>query len=153
MYVRVPEDLNEPLMKELKQLRFRASLKYFPALVLIFSSVVILATFVKGHALIEILQQHFQQKVSTTALMVVVVGIIVVITASFLIFFLRQEYNACRCWEYLYCRKCDAADNYDNGHCPICSTPLTERASFYFMSYKEDRKIIERWGLHVCKEA
>ena len=152
MYVRVPEDLKEPLIKDLKRLRFIAALKYFPALVLIFSSIIALAAFVKGHALIEVLNQHFQQKISEAALVSIVIGAVVVITAGFLIFFLRQDYDACKLWDYFYCQKCDSVDNYDNGFCPICAAPLTEKASFYFMSYKEDRKIIERWGLHTCKE-
>jgi hypothetical protein len=47
--------------------------------------------------------------------------------------------------------KCDAVDNFDTGHCPACQDPLSQTASFYFTTAKDEIKILERWGCQACK--
>lgn len=152
MYAKVPEDLKDPLLKELRQLRLKSAFKHYPALVLIFSTVAALLVFVKGHAIIRLFEEHIQFGISDGKLIVIALGVIVIITAGFLVFFLRQEYRDCECQECLYCPKCNAVDKYDDGCCPICQVPLTEKASFFFTTYKDEQEIIERWGLQPSRE-
>jgi hypothetical protein len=149
MYAKVPEDLKVPVLKELKQARLKSALKYFPALTVIFSILVALGVYFKGHLIIEMLLRHFQLRVSDTMLMIVGLGIVVVLTSGVLIFFLRQEYRECEYQELFYCQKCHVVDVYENGSCTLCQTRFTERASFIFTNYKNEERIIERWGLHT----
>src|SRR4051812_16382826 len=123
MYVKVPDDLREPLLKELRQLRLRSAFKHFPALVIIFSSILVLAVFVKGHAIIQILRNSIPAGLSDKSLMIGGVLFIVTATAAILVFFLRQEYRECNCQGCSYCPKCNAVDRYDSG-CPICQVQL-----------------------------
>jgi uncharacterized paraquat-inducible protein A len=151
MYAKVPEHLKDPLLRELRRLRLRSAFKHFPALVLICSSITALVIFAKGHAIIEMLRDYIPLNVPDATLAIIALGVIVAVTAAFLVFFLRQQYHECEYQECLFCPKCEAVDRYDSGCCPICQTPLTERASFYFTTYKDEQKIIERWGLQPSR--
>ena len=134
-------------------MRLRSAVKHFPTLVLIFSGLAALALFAKGHAIIKVLQDYIPLRVSEGTLTASALGVIVIVTAAVLVIFLRQECRECECQDCLYCPKCDAVDKYDSGCCPVCQTLLTERASFYFTTYKDEQEIIERWGLRPCREA
>ena len=153
MYAKVPSHLKEPLLTELRQLRLRSSLKHYPTVVLVFSLIAALFIFVKGHAFIEMFRDQIPATISDRTLITITLVVIVTLTAVVIAYFLRQEYRDCDCQECLYCPKCDAVDKYDSGRCPVCQAPLTERASFYFTTYKDEQKIIERWGLQPAKEA
>jgi len=152
LYARIPEDLKQPLLTELRSLKLRSSLKHFPALLGIFSAIAVFAVFVKGHAILRLFQDYLPPEISTTTLMLVVFGLTVIVTAVVLVYFLRQGYRECACQDCLYCSKCDAVDRYDTGHCPICQTPLNQTASFFFTTSKDEIKILERWGLHACRD-
>ncbi len=151
MYARIPSHLKEPLLKEMRQLRLRSAFRHFPALVLIFSAIVAFVIIVKGQAIIRILRDYLPASVSDATIVIVSLVMITVITAAVLAYFLTQEYKECDYQECLYCPKCDAVDNFDNGHCPICGTPLNEKDCFYFTTYKDEQKILEKWGLQPCK--
>ena len=153
MYAKVPNDLKEPLLKELRRLRLRSAFKHFPAVVLIFSAIAALFVFIKGYAIIGMFRDMIPPTISDRVLMATILGLIVAVTAVVMVCFMRQEYRSCDCQECLYCPKCDAVDKYDSGSCPVCQAPLTEKASFYFTTYKDEQKIIERWGLQPSKEA
>ena len=152
MYARIPEDLKQPLLTELRSLKLRSSVKHFPALLIIFSAIAGLAVFVKGYAILRLLQDYLPTEISPTTLALVVLGLTVIFTAAVLVYFLRQAYKDCSYQDCLYCSTCDAVDRYDTGHCPICQTPLTQTASFFFTTAKDEIKILERWGLHACKD-
>ena len=153
MYAKVPGDLKEPLLRELRQLRLRSAFKHFPAVVLIFSAIPALFVFIKGHAILEMFRDEIPSTMSDGTLIAVVLGLIVTVTAVVIAYFLRLEYRDCDCQECLYCAKCDAVDKYDSGCCPVCQAPLTEKASFYFTTYIDEQKINERWGLQPTREA
>ena len=153
MYAKVPSHLKEPLLKELRSLRLRSALKHFPALVLIFSAIVALFVIVKGHAIIQIFRDYIPSSTSNGRLIEITLVLIVAVTAAIMVYFLRLEYRECDCQKCLYCPKCNAVDKYDSGLCPICQSPLTERADFYFTTYKDEQKIIEQWGLQPTQEA
>ncbi len=152
MYAKIPPHLKEPLLRELRHLRLRSALKYYPALLLIFSGIAGLVIFVKGHALIRLIRDFVPAGFSDDLLITIAFAVIVLTTAAALIYFLRRDYEECECQECLYCPKCDAVDKYDTGECPICHTPLNEKESFYFTTYKDEQKIVERWGLHAARE-
>jgi len=71
MYVRVPEHLKTPLLAELKQLKLRSSLKYFPVLVLIFSAIVVLIVLVKGFGLLRMLSEYTNLDISSTKFIII----------------------------------------------------------------------------------
>jgi hypothetical protein len=153
MYVKVPEHLKTPILAELKQLKLRSSLKYFPVLVLIFSAIVALIVLVKGFGLLRMLIEYANLDISNTKFIIISLSVIVCGTTAVLAFFLWQGYRDCDCQECLYCSRCDAVDKYDDGVCPVCKQGLTEKASFFFTTAKDEQKIIERWGLHRCRDA
>lgn len=153
MYARIPDDLREPLIKELKQMRVRTAIKYYPLLVIIFSAMVVSVSFVKGHAFIHLLQNYLPRGISDSGFLTGIIIVIILITSGGLIYFLRQDYADCRCDEYLYCQNCDAVDNFESGCCPVCAATLKEKASFIFTTYKNEQEVIERWGLHGSKAA
>ncbi len=152
MYVRVPEHLKEPLLRELRQLRLRSSFKHYPTLVLIFSCIAALFVFLKGHPIVHMFRDIIPTAVSDARLITLVLLAIVLTTAAIMVYFLRQVYKECECQECLYCPKCDAVDKYDSGICPICQAPLVNKDSFYFTTYKDEQKIIQKWGLHPSRE-
>lgn len=153
MYAKVPSDLKEPLLKEMRQLRIRSAFKHFPALVLIFSAIAALVIMVKGQAIIRIFRDYVPSSVSDTTLIIASLVVVTVIAAAVLAYFLSQEYKECDYQECLYCAKCDAVDNFDSGHCPICGAQLNERAWVYFTGYRDEQRILEKWGLQPCKVA
>jgi hypothetical protein len=69
-----------------------------------------------------------------------------------LVYFLRKYYQECDCQECLYCQQCDAVDRYDTGECPVCHSSLTRKESFYFTTCKDEKKILEKWGIQATRE-
>lgn len=152
MYAKVPGHLKDPLLRELRHLRLRSAFKHYPALVVIFSSVGALAVFVKEHAIVRLIRDIIPSAVSDGTLVSLTIAVIVLATAAVLIYFLRQQYKECDCQECLYCPECDAVDKYDSGECPICHRPLHQKEPFYYTSYKDEQKIIQKWGLLASRE-
>jgi hypothetical protein len=151
MYVKVPSELKERLLNEIKRARLKDSIKHFPALLLIFSVFFALVALAKGHALLEVLDKY--SDLSETQILVGAISVTFLCTAALLIFFLRQHVRQPRCEEYLYCAPCDAVDSTDDGRCPICGSVLEARASFIATYDSEDKKVIARFGLKESKEA
>jgi hypothetical protein len=151
LYARIPDDIREPLLAELKGLKLRSLIKHFPAVLVIFSAIAAFAVMVKGHLILKLFEEYLPPQLSTTTFTLIVLGVTVLITASVLVHFFRQNYSECAFQECAYCSKCDAVDNFDTGHCPVCQDPPTQTASFYFTTAKDEIKILERWGCHACK--
>ncbi|HEU5125050.1 MAG TPA: hypothetical protein VFW05_13425 [Verrucomicrobiae bacterium] len=152
MYAKVPPELKAPLLKELRQLRLRSTVRHFPALLLIFSLIITLLMIVKGHAVLEMFRDYLRMDLSDGKLIVVMLLLITSMTATVLVYFLRQDYRDCDCQECLYCADCNAVDKFDSGYCPVCRTPLTEKESFYFTTAKDEQKVLERWGLQASRD-
>ncbi len=151
MYAKIPEAIREPLLKELKAVRLRSAIRNYPAVVLIFSALATLIVVVKGHALIELLRDIIPSEFSDGMLMTAGLAIIVAATTAVLWIFLRQEYRDCAYQECLYCRKCDGIDRYDYGSCPICEAPLVQKETFFYTTYKDEQKVLKRWGLEASR--
>lgn len=147
MYVRVPEELKQPLLADLRRYRLRSALLYFPVLVLIFSAIALLVVIAKGHALMELLRDEISPNVADSSLLFWVAVATILLTIIALVFFLWQHNRDCDYQDCPYCAKCDALDPFDNGHCPVCSSTLSASASFYFTTDKDEIKILDRWGL------
>ncbi len=152
MYAKVPNELKEILIKEVKRVRRKSSLMVFPIGVLIFSSIAALALFGKFHFVIDELRDSLRGKVSDKMFWVGIVGVIVFGVSAVLILILRQMYKECRCEDYLYCQKCNAVDSDETGYCPVCTSALAEKAAFIYTTDKNEQKVIKRFGLEACVE-
>ena len=153
MYAKVPAELREPLLKEIKRTRRSSFVKIFPLLVIIFAAISAFIIFIKGHALIDIVRELFGTEISDMAFWGIFGAVVIFLTASVLIYFLRQDYAECKLQDYLHCPNCNVVDNYDTGHCPKCASLVTEKACFIYTSYKEEKEVIKRWGLQIYQEA
>ena len=153
MYVKVPEDLKEPLLRELRQYRRQAYIKFFPIILLLFSGLGAFVVVAKGHYLIELILENFSISVSTTTLMLAIFGVVVVLMIPFLIFILRKDYQRCQLQECPYCPKCNAVDSFDSGVCLVCQAQLTEKAPFLFTTDRDEEKIIKRRGLEPSRDS
>ncbi len=89
-YARVPEEMNQSLLRELKRMRRNSALLWFPVVLIIFSSLALLAVFREGDAIIKAFGIFFRGRVSEDTLTNVIIVSTVIMTASFLVFFLRQ---------------------------------------------------------------
>ena len=153
MYVRVPEHLQPPLLKELQQNRRRYALKAFPLAVLFISGLAALVFFVKGQLVIEEVRRLFHLDWSERQIVVGGLVLSVVVGVVLAGLFVWQKCKECQFEESLYCSKCNAVDKYDSGACPICQSELTERVACFSTTDKEEEKTLERWGLQACKES
>jgi RNA polymerase subunit RPABC4/transcription elongation factor Spt4 len=153
MYARVPENLKIPLAQEIKKRRLQNSILYFPILVLIFSSLALLAIFVKGHELFSLLEGLTEHNPITDVSPVILVGVVIGAVSIFIFVILWMVYSKEAIQEYFFCSKCNAVDSYENGYCPICRSPLSQKEWFIFTTAKDEQKIIESRGLRACFES
>jgi hypothetical protein len=143
----VPDELQEMLLREVRQLRFRTSVIYFPVLLLIFSALAAGVAFLKGHALVEILRRLLGNALSEQSFWLIFAGVAVVFVASGLVFFLRQMYRECGIERHLFCASCTAVDSDDEGSCPVCRRELSQEAGFFSTAYSDEKKLLDRYGL------
>ena len=108
LYARVPGDIKAPLLTELRSLKLRSIIKPFPAVLVIFSAIAILAELVKDHAILKLFEDYLPPQMTTASVVVAAVVLTVVLTGAALVYFLRQEYKDCALQECLYFSKCDA---------------------------------------------
>ena len=151
MYVRVPDEDKKRLLDELKHDQFYSLLIYYPIIVLLFSGLFFLASFVKGHFLFDFLERN--SNLSKSQILVGLMIAVVLFTAVFMLVMFWQVYKRVKFESYLYCRICNAVDNYEDGICPVCESPLQEKAAFIAVYDKGQIKIINRFGLKACREA
>ena len=141
MCVRVPDEMQEMLLREVRQLRLRSSLVYFPVLLLIFSALAAGVVFLKGHAFVEMLQRLLGEAVSEQSFWLILAGMLVVFVAAGLVFFLRQMYRECRIERHRFCASCTAVDSDDEGNCPVCRRELSQEAGFFSTAYSDEKKL------------
>jgi hypothetical protein len=153
MYTKIPEHLKERLFKELKRARLRYVVILYPPLVLILSLLAAAYIFLHGHSIIWLIRKYVPANMSDREVILIGFAIIAVVTAGVAVWGQRQYYNWCNFEDYLYCPKCNAVDNYDNGACPVCQEKLIEKASFFYTTHKEELKIMEGFGLKPCRSA
>jgi hypothetical protein len=153
MCVRVPEELQASLLKEVRSSRLRASVLYFPVLLVIFSALGGCFLFVKGHAVVMLLRHLLGDVLSEQSFWLLLVGVMVLGVAVGLVYFLRQMCRECSIEHHRFCTLCKAVDSDDEGHCPICRRELSEEAGFFTTSHSEEKKLLERYGLLAYTEA
>jgi hypothetical protein len=151
-YVRVPELIQEAFIKELKRVRLRKFVLYFPLLVAIgclLAPLLLLriepVTLLHSEKWLEnhIAQKDFRSKASVIYILCVATGII---------FVLRLLYRDACVYRYLFCPDCDAVDNGDDGVCPVCGKSLTESADFYYVSHDGDEEVVKKFSLTPVKK-
>lgn len=80
------------------------------------------------------------------------IGAVVLCVAGALVYLLRQIYRKCSIEHHRFCAPCNAVDSDDKGYCPVCRLVLSEEGGFFFSSYSDEKKLLERHGLVPCKE-
>src|SRR5262245_31088121 len=126
MYVRVPEELQESLLREVRRSRLRSSILYFPVFLVIFSAIAGGFLFLKGHALVALLRRILGDTLSDDSFWILLVSTTVLIVTIGLVYLLRQMYRECSIEHHCFCSPCKAVDSDDEGHCPICRRTLSE---------------------------
>jgi hypothetical protein len=153
MYVRVPESIEEHLLRELQRTRVRSIIKLLPVLILILAIALPLIVFLKGlHFIKAILEMA---SIETTDLRIFIATFVLCFAPAMLIlyFTLRGAIKECVCHEYLYCEPCNAVDRYDEGKCPLCQTALRTKYRFFYTTDKQESKILTKWGLQPVKQS
>jgi len=153
VYVRVPVELQESLLREVRRSRLRSSILYFPVLLLVFSAIAAGIVLLKGHALVELLRSLLGDLLSESAFLLLMIGGVILCVSGGLVFFLHQIYRECSIEHHRFCAACNAVDSDDEGCCPVCGKVLSEEAGFFFTSYSDEKKLIQRYGLLPYTEA
>ena len=146
MYVRVPAELQGSILKEIRRLRLRSSMLYFPILMVIGCALAAGFALWKGHAVIELLRLILSNHVSDRVIWLLIGGTLVLTVVTALLYFLRQMYKDCTIETHHYCSACNAVDTNDTGCCPVCQRMLSEQAGFFYTSYSDETKILQRRG-------
>lgn len=147
MCVRVPVELQELVLRDIRRSRLRSSIIYFPVLLLIFGAIAAGLVFIKGHGIVEMLRRLVGDILSDSAFWMLLIGGIVLCVGGGLVFFLRQMYRECCIEQHRFCSACKAVDSDDEGCCPVCRKPLAEEAGFFSTYYTDEKKLLERYGL------
>src|SRR5258708_23600728 len=153
MYFRVPTELQETFLREVRRLRLRSSVLRFPFLLLLFSAAAAGLVLLKGDSLLELPRRLLGDTLSDQAFRLLMIGTVVLCVAGGLVYLLRQIYRKCSFEHHRFCASCDAVDSDDKGYCPVCRMVLSEECGFFFTSYSDEKKLIERYGLLPSKEA
>ena len=151
MYFRVPTELQETFLREVRRLRLRSSVLRFPFLLLLFSAAGLVL--LQGDSWLGLPRRLFGDNLSDQALRLLMIGTIMLCVAGALIYLLRQIYRKCGIQHHRFCAPCNAVDSDDKGYCPVCRMVLSEEGGFFFTSYSDEKKLIERYGLLPSKEA
>jgi hypothetical protein len=147
MYVRVPEEMQASLLREVRRLRLRSSVVHFPALLLILSAIAYGLLFFEGHAVVRLLRRIVGDALSEDSFWLLLVAVMVLVVAGGTVYILRQMYRDCRIEYHCYCPACQAVDSDDEGECPRCHRALSEKAAFFSTSYSDEEKMLGRYGL------
>jgi hypothetical protein len=153
MYFRVPTELQETFLREVRRLRLRSSVLGFPFLLLLFSAAAAGLVLRKGDSWLGLPRRLLGDKLSDQALQLLMIGVAVLCVAGALVYLLRQIYRKCNIEHHRFCAPCNAVDSDDKGYCPVCRMVLSEEGGFFFTSYSNEKKLIERHGLLPSKEA
>src|SRR6266852_8160797 len=152
MYFRVPIELQETFLREVRRSRLRSSVVRFPVLLLVFCAAAGGFLLIKSHAVLELLRQSLGDNLSDQAYRLLMTGTVVLCVAGGLVYLLRRIYRKCNIEHHRFCAPCNAVDSDDKGYCPVCRMVLSEEGGFFFTSYSNEKQLIERHGLLPCKE-
>jgi len=153
MYFRVPTELQETFLREVRRLRLRSSVLRFPFLLLLFSAATAGLVLLKGDSWLGLPRRLLGDNLSDQALRLLMIGTVVLCVAGALVYLLRQTYRKCSIEHHRFCAPCNAVDSDDKGYCPVCRLVLSEEGGFFFTSYSDEKKLIERHGLLPSKQA
>jgi len=153
MYFRVPTELQETFLREARRLRLRLSVLRFPFLLLLFSAATAGLVLLKGDSWLGLPRRLLGDNLSDQALRLLMIGMVVLCVAGALVYLLRQIYRKCSIEHHRFCAPCNAVDSDDKGYCPVCRLVLSEEGGFFFTSYSDEKKLIERHGLLPSKQA
>jgi hypothetical protein len=153
MYFRVPTELQETFLREVRQLRLRSSVLRFPVLLLVFCAAAAGLVLLKGDSWLGLPRGWLGDKLSDQVFRLLMMGTVVLCVAGALVYLLRQIYRKCSIEHHRFCAPCNAVDSDDKGYCPVCRLVLSEEGGFFFTSYSDEKKLIERHGLQPSKEA
>jgi hypothetical protein len=146
LYARVPHELQEPLLRDIRRQRRRSALLLFPVLLLILSAAAAAFLFTKGHALLHLLQQLLGRDISTTTYWLIVSVGLVLCVGVFLVICLRQMCRECDMEELPFCDACKTVDDTSKGICPKCENALHAKANFFSTTYGDEQKLLNRYG-------
>ena len=152
MYVRVPENIEDYLLRDLKRTRVRSIIKLLPVLILILAIAVPLIVFLKGHHLIKAILRMASIETTDTGIFIATCVICFIPAMLIRYFTLRATIKECVCHEYPYCEPCNAVDRYDEGKCPLCQTALKTKSRFFYTTDKQEFKVLTKWGLQPVKQ-
>src|SRR3569832_1645063 len=102
MYVRVPENIEEHLLRELKRMRVRSIVKLLPALILILAAAVPLIVFLKGLHFIKAILHMASIETTDTRIFLATCALCFIPAMLILYFTLRATITECVCHDYLY---------------------------------------------------
>lgn len=153
MYVLVPKEMQESLLREVKRGRLRSSVLHFPVLLLILLVIGAGIVFIKGHMEVEAIHRLLVGILPDRLFWLLLWAGLVAAVLGLTIFMLVQIYRECRMETYLFCETCKAVDAFDTGHCPICSKPLSTKGEFFYTHYSKEEKLLERRGLQSYRKA
>ncbi len=153
MYFRVPVELQETFLREVRRLRLRSSVLRFPFLLLVFVAVAAGVVLLEGDAGLELLRRWFGANLSDQAFWLLLIAIVALCVVGGSVYLLRRIYRGCRIEHHRFCAPCNAVDSDDKGYCPVCRLVLSEEGGFFFTSYSDEKKLMERHGLLPSKEA
>jgi hypothetical protein len=145
-YFQVPLELQHTLVRDLRRERWRGSVLYFPLLLLLGTGFVVLAIFSKGHALVHWVRMLAGPDVTERQAWLALTAIAAVITAVLLVAMFWSMYRERAAEQHLFCKTCPAVDSDDEGVCPVCQRPLSERGHFIYTQYDDERKLLARRG-------
>jgi hypothetical protein len=152
-YFRVPQELQRVLLQDLRRLRRRSAILYFPILVLIGTPLIILAVLMKGHAILHWARKIAGPEVTDRSVWLALTAMAVVVAAVGIMIVLWLMYRERPDEEHLFCKDCLAVDSDDEGVCPVCQRSLSARGHFIYTLYDDEVKMLSRRGLEGWRGA
>ncbi|HWA27584.1 MAG TPA: hypothetical protein VG734_18150 [Lacunisphaera sp.] len=137
--------------KEIRRVRLISAIRLFLPAVLLFAVVAYLGIAWKGHAVLHLVFQLVGAEVPEGRLLTLIFYSLIVISSlgTFLLF--RHIVRKPLFQDFPYCRRCDAFDFDETGHCAACGSILNDKASFFFLEYDDERKTLASFGLVETK--
>ena len=152
-YFRVPRELRGALVRNIRRLRWRGAILFFPVLLLIGTALVILAVVTRGHAIVYWVREIAGPEISDRDAWLALTGVAAVVAAIGLVVTLWLMYRESPNEEHLFCKDCPAVDSDDEGTCPVCQRPLSEHGYFIYTQYADEQKMLARQGLEGWRGA
>ena len=145
-YFQVPEELQAVLVRDLRRVRRRSAVLLFPVALVLVTGLVLLALFWKGHVLVHWARQLAGPDVTDGQMWLALTVFSAVVAAVVLVLTMWSMYRERPAEQHLFCKTCPAVDSDDEGVCPVCQRPLSERGHFIYTQYDDERQLLARRG-------